>query len=352
MSYKLRDILECACVEGSAPCRIDMGGTLDIRTFYYALRHLYPCTFNIALELRTRVRLFPYRDSLVKVSSKGFETAEFPLDRVPFDHPLGLIFAIAAYFRIEGVHIDIHSASPPRSALGGSSSAAAALVTVFTRALEKTGANSYSRSQIALLAHGIEESIAGVPCGLQDQLAAVYGGVNTWYWPGKIEGPAFKKEAIFKESFFDVFEKHLLLAYCGLPHESKNINGIWIRQFLSGRSRGIWSDIVQCTRTFVAALKERNFVEAATAMNMETALRRKMTPEVFDEMGEKLYHSALENQCGVRFTGAGGGGCVWALGEIEDILQLKIRWKKILKERKEAGLLNVRIDTEGVSCSL
>jgi D-glycero-alpha-D-manno-heptose-7-phosphate kinase len=69
-------------------------------------------------------------------------------------------------------------------------------------------------------------------------------------------------------------------------------------------------------------------------------------------MGEKLYRSALDNQCGVRFTGAGGGGCVWALGEFEDIAQLKIRWRKILKERKEAGLLDVKIDTEGVSCSL
>jgi D-glycero-alpha-D-manno-heptose-7-phosphate kinase len=329
-----------------------MGGTLDIRTFYYALRHLYPCTFNIAIDLRTRVRLLPYRDSLLKVSSKGFETAEFPLDCVPFDHPLGLIFAIAAYFRIEGVHIDIHSASPPRSALGGSSSAAVALVAILTKALAKTGANLYSRSQIAILAHGIEESIAGVPCGLQDQLAAVYGGVNTWHWPRKLEEPAFKKEAIFNAAFFDVFEKNLLLAYCGLPHESKNINGIWIRQFLSGGSREIWSDIIQCTRTFVAALKERNIAEAVKAMHGETDLRCKMTPEVFDEVGVKLYRSALQNQCGARFTGAGGGGCVWALGEIENIAELKIQWEKILEERKEAGLLNVKIDTDGVLCSL
>ena len=352
MPNKLKDIIACAPIEGSAPCRVDMGGTLDIRTFYYALRHLRPCTFNIALDLRTRVRLLPHRDRLLKVSSKGFETAEFPVDRLPFDHPLGLIFAIAAYFRIEGVHIDILSASPPRSALGGSSSAAVALVAILTKALAKSGASSYSRSQIAILAHGIEESIAGVPCGLQDQLAAVYGGVHTWHWPGEIEEPAFRKEAIFSEAFFDAFEKHLILAYCGFPHESKNINGIWIRQFLAGRFRGIWSDIVQCTRRFIFALKERNFGEAVKAMNMETDLRRKMTPDVFDEMGARLYRSALENQCGARFTGAGGGGCIWALGEIENIAELKMHWKKILEERKEAGLLKVKIDTDGVSCSL
>jgi len=48
--------LESEPIEASAPCRIDMGGTLDIATFSYPLRHLAPATFNIALDLRTRVR--------------------------------------------------------------------------------------------------------------------------------------------------------------------------------------------------------------------------------------------------------------------------------------------------------
>ena len=73
-----------------------MGGTLDIDTFSLPLHHLSPCTFNIALNLRTRVRLHPYHQDLVKVSSKGFDQAEYPLNKAPFDHPLGLIFAIAA----------------------------------------------------------------------------------------------------------------------------------------------------------------------------------------------------------------------------------------------------------------
>jgi D-glycero-alpha-D-manno-heptose-7-phosphate kinase len=104
-----------------------MGGTLDIDTFRFPLHHFSPCTFNIALNLRTRVCLLPYRAGMVKVSSKGFKAAEYPFDQAPFDHPLGLIFAIAAYFRAEGVHIVIESSSPPRSALGGSSAAAVAL---------------------------------------------------------------------------------------------------------------------------------------------------------------------------------------------------------------------------------
>jgi len=60
MAYNLKDILKYRLIEASAPCRIDMGGTLDISTFYYPLMHLNPCTFNIAINLRTRVSLFPF----------------------------------------------------------------------------------------------------------------------------------------------------------------------------------------------------------------------------------------------------------------------------------------------------
>ena len=128
MSKTLRDIIDQEPVIVSAPCRVDMGGTLDIDTFRFPLRHFSPCTFNIALNLRTRVCLLPYRTGIVKVSSKGFKAAAYPFDGIPFDHPLGLMFIIAAYFRADGVHIVIESSSPPRSALGGSSAAAVGLV--------------------------------------------------------------------------------------------------------------------------------------------------------------------------------------------------------------------------------
>ncbi|MBC8463901.1 MAG: galactokinase, partial [Deltaproteobacteria bacterium] len=97
-------MLESESIEASAPCRIDAGGTLDIRTFYYPLRHMSPCTFNIAIDLRTHIRLLPFKNGMVKVSSKGFQSAAFPLEKAPFRHPLGLIFAIAVYFQAAGIH--------------------------------------------------------------------------------------------------------------------------------------------------------------------------------------------------------------------------------------------------------
>nr|WP_246556385.1 hypothetical protein [Desulfonema magnum] len=202
----------------------------------------------------------------------------------------------------------------------------------------------------ARLAHGLEESVAGVPCGLQDQLAAVYGGVNAWYWSGKVEGPVFTQKPIVEKHAFDELETHLLLAYCGIPHESKNINQRWVRQFLSGKYRDFWTEIVNCTQKFTDALSEGNFKDASEMMNREVALRRQMTPDVLDEIGENLVSSAIENNCGARFTGAGGGGCIWAMGETENIDSLRKVWKEVLSKRDGACLLNIKTDAEGLEC--
>ena len=73
-----------------------------------------------------------------------------------------------------------------------------------------------------------------------------------------------------------------------------------------------------------------------------------MTPEVLDNMGKKLVRAAETRECGARFTGAGGGGCVWAIGKMENIRQLKNIWEKRLKERSDAVLLKIKIDSRGV----
>jgi D-glycero-alpha-D-manno-heptose-7-phosphate kinase len=344
----MQKIIESHQIEASAPCRIDMGGTLDINTFYYPLRHLFPCTVNIAINLRTTVRLLPYDKNKIKVTSKGFKGAEYLLDKTPFDHPLGLIFAIAAYFRAEGIHIDIDSSSPPRSALGGSSAAAVALVGAFSKVKEKKGETPISRKNIAFLSQTIEASVAGVPCGFQDQLAAVYGGANVWYWPGDYQLPDFKKKTIIPKQYLPKFEQHLLLAYCGIPHESKNVNKKWVNQFLSGKHHGLWAEIIVCTQKFADALMKKDINTACQQMNRETAIRRKMTPEVLDEIGKALVESAKKTNCGARFTGAGGGGCIWALGRVEDIDKLKGTWESILSTRKDARLLSTKIDSQGL----
>jgi len=348
MKSRLNRILESGPIEASAPCRIDLGGTLDIKTFFLPLRHLEPCTFNIALGLPTRVRLLPFEEDRVRISSTGFQDAEFPIDEVPFDHPMGLMFAAAAYFRAGGVHIHIESSSPIRSALGGSSAAGVALVAALSTAWGESEKKSWSGTDIAMLAHAIEESVAGVPCGFQDQLAAVFGGVNAWYWPVEMNDPPFRRREIIPEEESAAFEKHIVVAYCGVPHESADINSRWIRQFLSGGFRKEWEEIISCTKKFIDSLVERNYKDASYFMLRETAVRTEMTPDVLDSLGKKLVDAASRNHCGARFTGAGGGGCIWAIGDSDPISRLKEDWRELLLEREGAFLLNAAVDTKGL----
>jgi D-glycero-alpha-D-manno-heptose-7-phosphate kinase len=336
-------------IEASAPCRIDLGGTVDIRSFYYPLRHLKPCTFNIAVALRTCVKLKPYKMGRVKVTSSGFDPAEYALQQAPFDHAFGFVFAVAAYFGVQGVHIEIDSASPPKSALGGSSAAGVALIGAINRVMVETGTRQLTRREIALLAHALEESVAGVPCGLQDQLAAAYGGINAWYWPAGIGGPPFRKVAVIPKRLHKRLEQHVLLAYCGVPHVSKDINSRWIRQFLGGQFRREWDQIVTHTQRFVQALTELDWSAAAEAMKAETALRLEMTPQVLDTVGLRLVRAAEAGGCGARFTGAGGGGCIWALGHRKHIDRLKGIWENTLATRPDAALLDFKIDGEGLT---
>lgn len=340
-----RKILESGPVTVSAPCRIDMGGTLDIRTFSNALQHHGPCTVNIALDLRTTVRIAPYARGRIRVSSRGFRDAEFPAGRAPFRHPLGLMFAVAGFFQADGVHISVHSASPPRSALGGSSVAAVALVGAFTQARRRPAVAGRS---VALIAHSVEESIAGVPCGLQDQLAAVFGGINAWHWLAPPQTGVFRRETLIPRRGMRRLERHLLAAYAGVPHVSADINGRWVRQFISGRRRQEWVEMIACTRSFAEALRRWDFAGAAAAMNREVDLRRRMTPAVLDGLGRQLAAAARRCGCGARFTGAGGGGCLWAIGEADALSRLRPAWQDILCVRRHAHLMDARVAREGI----
>ncbi|MCG8632760.1 MAG: galactokinase [Desulfobacterales bacterium] len=343
MNFK--PILDSNLIKTSVPCRVDFGGTLDISTFYLPLSHLEPATLNLALDMRTYVTLSPWKKGRIKISSKGFESMERGREESGVDNPMGLMFAIAGYFNAHGVHIHIESTSPPRSALGGSSSAAVAVIAAFYAAMDEVKEPEH----IAWLAHYIESSVAGIPCGGQDQTAAAFGGVNLWEWGFGDEGPRFTRKPLYEdEEERQMLNQRILVAYCGIPHESKDINGQWVAAFKSGKAVHHFKEIVAITKKFSSALQAKNFSFAGELMNRETEIRCEITPEVLDKTGKKLFERAKAVQCGARFTGAGGGGCLWAVGEQENIQALSGSWQKVLDTVENGRILDTSIDPKGI----
>ncbi|HEX9911330.1 MAG TPA: hypothetical protein VGA86_10620, partial [Desulfatiglandales bacterium] len=178
-----RKILKNCTIEASAPCRIDSGGTWDIRTMALPMDAIKPVTLNIALSLRTRVVLLPFEDGMVKVSSEGFpETGPHDFRTLPFDSPFGLFFSATSYFGFHGLEVRIASDSPSKAALGGSSTALVALIKSLSKLAALSGRSPLPRKNILHLAYQMEDAVSSGKCGIQDQAAAVFGGVNLWQW--------------------------------------------------------------------------------------------------------------------------------------------------------------------------
>jgi D-glycero-alpha-D-manno-heptose-7-phosphate kinase len=258
------------------------------------------------------------------------------------------MFSICEYFGVDGLSIDIKSSSPPRSALGGSSVAAVALVGALMDITGQCEGGRLPLDRIVLLAYAIESSVLRVPCGMQDQLAAAYGGVNAWCFNGDVAGIPYKRRVLVSKGDYANLEKRIMAAYCGEPHESVNINGKWVEHFMKSENRSVWHGIMECSNSFAEALMLGNYEEAARWMNRETDIRMEMTPDVLDSTGKILAEAARKRNCGFRFTGAGGGGCVWALGEEASLALLRSDWSEILGKSKGAGFLDTAIDADGL----
>jgi len=336
-------------ITASAPCRIDSGGTWDIKALALPLEGVVPVTVNLAINLRTYVTLLPYKPEWVKVSSDNLDAQEaYPFAQVPFNSRFGLFFAIASFFEFHGLEIVIRSSSPVMAGLGGSSTAAVAAIEAFSVVKALLHEKEIGKGDILHLSYHLEDGVNGGMCGLQDQGAAVFGGVNKWVWNYSREGRPFERESILDENGQREISKRILVAYSGRRHLSARINRLWIEQFLGGNTRSGWIEVNGIVNRFALHIKNGKWKEGAEELRNEVAIRKEITPEAFTPIITRLIQESEGIGCGARFAGAGGGGTVWALGEIDDIQELREIWAHILKGTNKGRILECAVDPAGV----
>ena len=349
MSTSIRDILKHRPVTASAPCRIDSGGTWDIKALALPLELIAPVTINIALNLKTWVTLSSLKDGWVGVSSEGVSKGElYPQENLPFNTPLGLFFAAISQFGFHGLQVSINSDSPVKSALGGSSTALIALIKALSKVAFMLGKKRLSGRELLHLGYHLEDGISGGNCGMQDQAAAVYGGVNLWRWRYGERNSLFKRELLLDINGQKELSKRILVAYSGKSHVSARMNRSWILDFLSGKTRTGWLKANDIVNRLAGAIKCRHWRKAAGFLRDETAIRKEITPNALIPITEELIHRAEGAGCGARFAGAGAGGSIWALGEINRIRDLREIWQKTLSPIKGAKILDCAVDPLGV----
>jgi D-glycero-alpha-D-manno-heptose-7-phosphate kinase len=328
---------------------VDAGGTWDIKAMALPLEGIEPVTLNIALSLRTRVTLSAFKEGWVRISSQGFRhDASYPLASVPLQPPFGLFFAAVSHFGFHGLDLRIQSDSPVKAALGGSSTALVALIKALSKLRSLLGQKPLSTRQILHLGYHLEDAVSLGACGIQDQAAAAYGGVNLWTWRFGKTGTPYRREILMDARRRREMSKCFLLAYSGRSHMSLRTNRSWLKDFLSGETRAGWIEANAVVKDLARAFKTGAWEKAARLLQKEMELRRTITPGALIPITRDLVAQAENLGCGARFAGAGAGGSVWALGDPERIERLRRRWETTLKPLKGACLLPCRIESVGV----
>jgi len=333
----------------SAPCRIDSGGTWDIKAMALPFESIGPTTVNIALNIRTTVTVRPFEKGKIRIHSEGFSRPEdYDAMHPALTGKFAIFAAAALHAGFHGLELRIKSDAPVRSAMGGSSTALVAAIKALSSALSYLGERPLTKKEILYLAYHIEDAISGGGCGMQDHGAAVYGGVNQWLWRYSKPSAPFVRKPIGNPDFNRALSQRLLVAYSGKTHSSLRINRRWLADFLSGKTTGGWTEVNRTVKRFARTLEKQEWKACAGFIRHEMSIRREITPDALVPETLVLIDQAEEAGCGARFAGAGAGGVVWAIGPKAQIGKLRKIWLQTLLGIKGGRLLLSEVDREGV----
>jgi D-glycero-alpha-D-manno-heptose-7-phosphate kinase len=203
-----------------------------------------------------------------------------------------------------GLRINIFAHAPPGASMGTSAAVSVALI----GALDALTERRLSPYDIAALAHSIETEELGLECGVQDQLASVYGGINF------IEIVDFPNSRVSKMELSDPIwwelEHRLLLAYIGRPHFSSDVH----KRVIAGlgdepHNDGRLARLRQLAYRSRDALFARDFVALGRAFDENTQVQRELHKDlVCDDFEGIISLAQAFGALGCKVNGAGGDG--------------------------------------------
>jgi D-glycero-alpha-D-manno-heptose-7-phosphate kinase len=144
-------------------------------------------------------------------------------------------------------------------------------------------------------------------------------------------------------------EKHMILAYTGKTHPSSHQGSSALEGFKKNGDLALMVRISQQARDFAKAIQYSNYKRAGCALTKEFNLRSQLIPDILPKDDQILVESAIEAGCGIKPTGHGQGGCLWAIGTQDAITFTKKRWKYIFDERCSGYLIPFTIARTGLS---
>ncbi|HET7217766.1 MAG TPA: hypothetical protein VFJ02_06945, partial [Vicinamibacterales bacterium] len=229
------------------------------------------------------------------------------------DNPeLKLLGRLLHHFRAEALEMHTRSESPVGAGIAGSS---ALNIAVCGALMAWTGCQ-LSDDQILQIAMNVEAQAINVPTGVQDYRPALYGGVSA------VELGVDGIKRVRLPVAAGELEARLVLAYTGATRNSginnwevtkRHIDGDQEVQHRFARIR----DIAGAMRT---ALERSDWTEVGRQIADEWENRKGLAPGVTTpEIDAILAAARAAGAYGGKVCGAGGGGCLFCVGEPDRI---------------------------------
>jgi D-glycero-alpha-D-manno-heptose-7-phosphate kinase len=220
-------------------------------------------------------------------------------------HPL--LEAALAYMKVPRdlrLEVSIHSEAPAGAGTGTSAAVTVALV----GALDALTPGRLTPHEVAAAAQRVETEMLHRQCGIQDQLASAYGGINyieMFVYPHASVSPVLVPDPVWWE-----LERRLVLVYLGKSHDSSALHEAVIRSLESAGPDS--PAIVELRRTAPRsrdALSAGDFEALGRAMTESTEAQGRLHPALVGTEACRVIEIARAHDAlGWKVNGAGGEG--------------------------------------------
>ena len=324
-------------IESSAPTRIDLaGGTLDIWPLY--LFHENAQTLNAAISLRAYCSIRPRSDKRIAIVSDdtGLRVEAEHWSELRNNHDLELVGRLLHYFQAEGLEVRTRSDSPFGAGIAGSSALNVAVCGAVAEWCDRT----IPAELLLQIAQNVEAQVIDVPTGVQDYRPAYFGGISAV----ELNVDGIRRVPLPVDAAD--LQRRIVLAYTNASRNSGINNWEMTKRHIDG-DRNVqvrFGKIRDIALEMRGALERSDWQAVGRHVAAEWENRKGLAPGVTTPAIDAMLAAAREaGAYGGKVCGAGGGGCLFCIGEPDAIPAIR----RALADNG-ARLLDFRIETDGL----
>lgn len=232
--------------------------------------------------------------------------------------------AILKYLDIEnGIEIHHSGDLPSRSGLGSSSSFTVGLLNV----LAELQGNSFNKAGLALEAVHIERDVMMENVGIQDQIAAAYGGFN--HTTINQDGSFLIKSVVFDR--MKELESHCLLFFTGVSRTASDIAADTIAAQRDGSKLLAMTTMQMFVDMALEKIANADWFGFGFLLHESWMLKRSLAKNISPQFVDDIYDRGRKaGAIGGKLLGAGGGGFMLFFAEPETHDKIRSELKELL----------------------